>query len=122
MKWKLPPMIKIYEAMCAMADGRVEVDSHSGKVFSSTGNKYYEVVYDPAKKAIMANDNGSYWQGYLGYPSVAFLMKTSILDYEEKSRPGHCGCVHHCFVSASYCSLLPDPKDKAIDRPGIGIW
>ena len=29
----------------------------------------------------MANDNGSYWKGYLGYPSIAFLLKIGLLEF-----------------------------------------
>lgn len=32
----------------------------------------------------MANDNGSYWKEYLGYPAIAFLMQKGILSYNEK--------------------------------------
>lgn len=84
MKWKHPPIIKIYEALGSVADGRVEIEGNSGKVFSSTGNKFYEVTYDPDSKSIMTNDNGSFWQGYLGYPAIAFLMKEGPLSYEEE--------------------------------------
>lgn len=83
MKWKHPPIIKIYEALGAVADGRVEVSGNTAKVYSSSGNKYYDVIYDARKKNIMANDNGSFWKGYLGYPSIAFLMKIGVLDYES---------------------------------------
>jgi hypothetical protein len=84
MKWKHPPPIKIYEALGAVADNRVEVSGNTGKVFSSTGSKFYTVSYDPESKSIMANDNGSYWKGYLGYPAIAFLMKISVLSYDIK--------------------------------------
>lgn len=83
MKWKQPPIIKIYEALGAVADGRVHVEGNTAKVFSSSGNKAYNVTYDPEQHAIMANDNGSYWKGYLGYPSIAFLMQTGTLSYSE---------------------------------------
>lgn len=83
MKWKQPPVIKIYEALGAVADGRIEVNGNTAKVFSSSGNKFYDVTYDPAKNAIMTNDNGSYWKGYLGYPAIAFLFKTDVLKYDE---------------------------------------
>jgi len=85
MKWKHPPIIKIYEALGAIADGRVEVGGNTAKVFSSSGNKFYDVSYDKEKNAIMANDNGSYWKGYLGYPAIAFLMKTGVLSFDEKT-------------------------------------
>lgn len=75
MKWKNPPVIKIYEAFGCLADGRIEIFDNEAKVYSSSRNKFYTITYDEEKNAIMANDNGSYWQGYLGYPSIAFLMK-----------------------------------------------
>ncbi len=74
MKWKLPPPIKIYEALGVIADGRIEADGNGAKVYSSSRNKFYTVMYAADKQQIMANDNGSYWQGNLGYPSIAFLM------------------------------------------------
>lgn len=80
MKWQHPPVIKIYEALGAIADKRVEIAGNTAKVYSSSGNKFYGVSYDPANNAIMANDNGSYWKGYLGYPSIAFLLKIGLLD------------------------------------------
>jgi hypothetical protein len=87
MKWHHPPIIKIYEALGSVADGRVELsgeDKNKAKVYSSTGNKYYDIAYDPEKKAIMANDNASYWKGYLGYPSIAYLMKVGVLSYDPE--------------------------------------
>ncbi len=84
MKWKHPPIIKIYEALGSIADDRVEISGNTGKVFSSSRNKFYDVTYDPNAHSIMANDNGSYWKGYLGYPAVAFLMKIGVLSYDEK--------------------------------------
>lgn len=84
MKWKLPPDIKVYEALGAVADGRVEVDGNTAKCFSSSGNKHYDVTYDPEANAIMANDNGSYWKGYLGYPSIAFLFEKRVLEYRNE--------------------------------------
>lgn len=81
MKWKHPPLIKIYEALGSVADERVEVVGDTAKVYSSSGNKFYDVSYDPEKKAIMANDNGSYWKGYLGYPAIAFLFKRGLLEF-----------------------------------------
>ena len=83
MKWKHPPITKIYEAIGSVADGRVEVNGDSGKVYSSSRNKYYDINFDPNKKAIMSNDNASYWKGYMGYPSIAFLMAKGLLSYDE---------------------------------------
>ena len=85
MKWKHPSITKIYEALGAVADGRIEVSGNSAKAYSSTGNKFYTIDYDPDKKAIMCNDNSSFWQGTLGYPAIAFLMKKGVLSYDEGS-------------------------------------
>lgn len=83
MLWKTPPLIKIYEALGCIADERVMIEGGNiAKVTSSSGNKVYEVIFDPAQKAIMVNDNGSYWQGYLGYPAIAFLMKKGLILYQ----------------------------------------
>jgi hypothetical protein len=86
MKWKTPPDTKIYEALGTVADGRVKVEGNTAKVFSSSGNKHYDVEYDPKASAIMANDNGSYWNGYLGYPAIAFLMATNVITRSDSRR------------------------------------
>ncbi|PIR41164.1 MAG: hypothetical protein COV31_02010 [Candidatus Yanofskybacteria bacterium CG10_big_fil_rev_8_21_14_0_10_46_23] len=83
MKWGHPPIIKIYEALGAIADGRIKVSGDTAKVYSSSGNKFYTVTYNPEKRAIMANDNGSYWKGYLGYPAIAFLFEIEALGFKQ---------------------------------------
>ena len=82
--WDTPPIIKIYEALGAVADSRLEINDYKAKCFSSSGNKYYDVIYDPDKNAIMTNDNGSYWKGYLGYPAIAYLLQTNTLPYQPE--------------------------------------
>ena len=84
MKWKLPSKTKLYEAPTAVADGRVIVSRNRAKVYSSSMNKFYDVIYDLKKKAIMSNDNSSYWTGSLGWPSIATLMKMGTISYNEK--------------------------------------
>jgi hypothetical protein len=84
MFWKQPPIIKIYEALGCIADGRLEISHNTGKVWSSNKNKYYTITYSPEENAIMCNDNGSYWVGYLGYPAIAFLMQAGVLSYSEE--------------------------------------
>jgi len=84
MKWKLPPIIKIYEALGCLADKRLKVTDPKVRVYSSSGNKYYTVQYSESKNAIMSNDNGSFWVGYLGYPSIAYLMKLGKLPFSKK--------------------------------------
>lgn len=83
-RWEQPPKIKIYEALGSIADNRIEIDVNKAKVYSSSGNKYYDVIYDPDKRLIMTNDNGSFWKGYLGYPAIAYLMKIGLLSYKTE--------------------------------------
>jgi len=84
MKWKLPPKVKIYEALGCLGDGRIKISGNGGEVISSDGSKKYIVKYDEKKNAIVSNDNASYWVGYIGYPSIAFLMLKGIIKYNRK--------------------------------------
>jgi len=73
--WKMPPAIKIYEALGAIGDGRVHLeDAHRALVESSAGDKTYQVELSEDGREISSNDSGSYWQGYLGYPAIAVLL------------------------------------------------
>jgi hypothetical protein len=81
--WKCPSVTKVYEALGAVVDGRIEVFGNVGKCYSSSGNKYYDITFDPKSNAIMSNDNTSYWTGELGYPAVAFLLKNGVLKYDD---------------------------------------
>ncbi len=85
MYWTHPPKIKVYEALGSVADGRIKISGNSAEIYSSSGNKFYTVNYDPAAQAIMVNDNGSYYKGYLGYPAIAFLLITGVLMYSPKA-------------------------------------
>jgi hypothetical protein len=82
--WKHPSITKMYEALGAVADNRVQVDGNTGKCFSSSGNKFYEITHSTELNAIMSNDNTSYWKGELGYPAVAFLLKAGVLEYRPE--------------------------------------
>jgi hypothetical protein len=83
MKWKMPPKIKIYEALGCIGDKRIEIKDNQAKVYSSSRKKYYTVKYDDKNKAIVANDNGSYWQGYLGYPAIAILLQINKIKFND---------------------------------------
>src|SRR6202030_4543417 len=74
-QWKLPPLIKLYEALGAIGDGRVRIeDERRAAVTSSDGSKTYEIETSADGREIASNDNASYWQGYLGYPAIAVLL------------------------------------------------
>ncbi|HYA34366.1 MAG TPA: hypothetical protein VEF03_02050 [Candidatus Binataceae bacterium] len=79
-KWKMPPIVKIYEAIGALGDGRVTiVDDTHALVASSDASKVYEVEVSDDGRIVSSNDNASYWQGYLGYPGIAVLIMRGIL-------------------------------------------
>ena len=74
--WKLPPLVKVYEALGALGDGRVELqDEARAKVLSSDRSRTYQVEISADGRTISSNDNASYWQGYLGYPAIAVMLK-----------------------------------------------
>lgn len=83
MKWKIPSITKIYEALGTLADERMEVVGNTAKSYSSSRNKFYTITYDPDANAIMSNDNSSFYKGELGYPSIAFLMKFGVLSFDQ---------------------------------------
>ena len=73
-EWKLPPRIKVLEALGAIGDGRIKVEGNEAKVVSSDGSRTYTVRFDPESWKIGSTDNGSVYKGYYGYPIIAFLM------------------------------------------------
>ena len=74
-QWKIPPLIKAYEALGAIGDGRVRIeDDRHATVTSSDLSKTYDVEMSADGREIASNDNASYWQGYLGYPAIAVLI------------------------------------------------
>jgi len=86
-EWKLPPKIKIIEALSAVADERV-IDNallpNEWKCFSvSTPWKTYTILYDEKNNVISSNDSWSVNQSFLWYPAVAFLLKIWKLKYDE---------------------------------------
>lgn len=80
---EVSPLIKIYEGLGAIGDSRVQLEKYTARVRSSSGNKFYEVTYDPISNSITSNDNGSYWLGYLGYPAIAYLLKGRVVEYDN---------------------------------------
>ncbi len=83
--WKSPPKAKIYEALSAVADGRVTLmGGEQAEVVSSDDTKTYHVEWSPDLDRITSNDNASYWQGYMGYPIIAVLMLLGKLEYKTE--------------------------------------
>lgn len=88
MRWKIPPVVKVYEALGCIADRHVRFikDDDKGKaiVTSSMGSRRYKVLFHISKNQITSDDNGSKWRGYLGYPSIAVLMLKGVLPFDSK--------------------------------------
>lgn len=83
--WKKPPTLKIFEALGAVVDGRInEVSDGIARVTSSDGTKTYTVRWNPTTREVYSDDNASYWQGYLGYPAIAYLMKKGVLPFDAQ--------------------------------------
>ena len=84
---KLPPKVKIIEALSAVADERIIVDdllTSEGKCFSASNPwKIYEIHYNDEENTISSNDNWSIEQQFLWYPSIAFLLKVWKIKYDE---------------------------------------
>jgi len=85
MTYWLPPHIsKVYEAITAIADRRIELKSdNSAKCYSSSGNKFYIVSYDPDSNSIMASDNMAYYTNTIIYPMIALLMLKGRITYDN---------------------------------------
>jgi hypothetical protein len=92
--WKMPPPIKIYEAIGAIGDGRVRAVDDTNRrweVVSSDHAKVYSVELSDDDQEISSNDNASYWQGYLGYPGVAALIACGRIPLSAASRSALAG-------------------------------
>lgn len=67
------PISKIYEAISAVSDGRIEKkEENIYQVISSDHSKAYIVIRK--ENLATSNDNATYWQHYAGYPIIAVLL------------------------------------------------
>ncbi len=83
--WQIPPIYKIYEAITCIADKRIETNENKteAKIYSSSGNKFYTVEYNPEKGEIMANDNSAWFTDKISYTMIALLMLRGDLKYDK---------------------------------------
>ena len=84
--WKLPPRIKVLEAMGAIADRRIVVGNNDAVCKSSMGDRTYHLKYRKknGRVYVSSDDNGSRFKGYLGYPSIALLMGQGRPSVEQR--------------------------------------
>ena len=87
MIWKSPHISKVYEALTAIADKRIEIEENIARCYSSSRGKFYEVKYDPKSDSIMSDDNTAYYTDSVSYPMIALLMLKGKLAYEERLLP-----------------------------------
>lgn len=82
---KLPPKIKIIEALSAIADERIAIEDLLSKEWrcysASSPWKSYQILYDEKENSISSNDSLSINQWFLWYPAIAFLLKIWKLKY-----------------------------------------
>ncbi len=83
MSLRLPPRIKVLEALGAVVDGRVRlVGEGRCEVVSSEGDRVYNVVVEGG--FVYSNDNGTLYRGYVGYPILACLMAEGKLPIDAE--------------------------------------
>lgn len=123
MSLKLPPRVKVLEALGCVADGRVKIiSSNEAEVVSSIGDRTYKVKVDLENRKVFSNDNGTLYRNYVGYPIISFLMIKGVLPYDEKIANALKGInwrrvneefKNYSLVEAYIKGLL---KDKGIDN------
>jgi len=83
--WKKPHISKIYEALTAIADNRIQISGNNkARCYSSSKNKYYEIEFDPKTNSIMSNDNTAFYKNTISYPMIAYLMMINRIAYDKK--------------------------------------
>lgn len=80
--WKPPHISKVYEALSAIADKRIQlVSENTAHVTSTSRGKFYTVTYEPTTSSIMSNDNTAFYTKSISYPMIALLMLKEVIDY-----------------------------------------
>lgn len=82
---KLPPISKVYEAISAVADHRVNLYTKEAHITSSDYSKIYTVRFNQSEYS--SNDNATLWQHYPGYPIIAVLIEQKILPVNQTLLP-----------------------------------
>lgn len=121
---KMPPVEKVYEALGAIADGRVAMAEGGAEVVSSGGGKRYAVRWDG--DVYSANDIATYWQLYPGYPIIAALMLQGKLPYREELATHLAGvrwdelnARHKRKYDAAVAEVLDGLRGKDVDTAAI---
>lgn len=85
MKLKLPPRVKVLEALSAVSDGRInQINDKNFIVISSDSSRKYNVFVDVKNRKVSSTDNGTLYRNYIGYPIIAVLMLKGFIPYNDK--------------------------------------
>ncbi|MEM0120546.1 MAG: hypothetical protein QW514_02450 [Thermoprotei archaeon] len=80
---RMPPRIKVLEAVASVAEGRVNRQGDVYRVVSSSGEvRVYTVKVTDSRAE--SDDNGTRYRGYVGYPIIAVLMVEGRLPYDQR--------------------------------------
>ncbi len=83
-EWTMPLVVTVYEALSAVADGRVRLlGPTNAEVVSSTGARTYALAWSEDGCTYSSNDNASYWHGSMGYPIIAVALARGQLAYDS---------------------------------------
>ncbi len=87
--WKQPrDEHVIYEALSAIADGRVElVGENKAKCTSTSKGKFYEIEVELESNSIMSNDNMAFYVEEFSYPMIALLILKDVYRYDKDILP-----------------------------------
>jgi hypothetical protein len=126
-QWKMPPVAKVYEALSAVADGRVRITAPArAEVVASSGDKTYSVEWSEDGRRISSNDNASYWQGYAGYPIISVLLATGRIPCDPSTTGLLAGVPWHDLnerfrrdYDTAVESVLADVERRGGDREAI---
>ena len=84
MYWKKPHISRVYEALTALADGRIELVGNGARCFSKSGEKVFDIKYDPNIGSIMSNDNVAYFAHSISYPMIGYLLLSGRVQFDRK--------------------------------------
>ena len=126
---KMPPRIKILEALGAVSDGRVRViDDYHAEVVSSEGDRVYKVFVDLSNRIADSNDNGTLYRGYVGYPIISFLIAKGALPSDERLAEALRG-IKWRVLNETYKSyrvveeiILREIEKKGVSRRDVEIY
>jgi hypothetical protein len=126
-KWDMPPVAKVYEALSAVADGRVTLSGDtSASVLSSERDKTYTVKWSADGRSVTSNDNATRWQGYIGYPIIAALLQTGRIPFDRSAAEALAGVPWHALnkkfkrdYDAAVDHVLAEAAERGADADAI---